>query len=127
MVYRLLADLTLAVHFAFILFVVFGGLLVTRWPRLAWLHVPAAVYGALIEFVGWTCPLTPLENHFRRLGGEAGYRGGFIEHYLLPLIYPERMTRAVGVVLGLGVVVLNLLLYGGIAWRARRRPASGRG
>jgi len=127
MVYRLLADLTLAVHFAFILFVVFGGLLVARWPRLAWLHVPAAVYGALIEFVGWTCPLTPLENHFRRLGGEAGYRGGFIEHYLLPLIYPERMTRAVGVVLGLGVVVLNLLLYGGIAWRARRRRASGRG
>jgi len=123
MVYRLLADLTLAVHFAFILFVVFGGLLVARWPRLAWLHVPAAVYGALIEFVGWTCPLTPLENHFRRLGGEAGYRGGFIEHYLLPLIYPERMTRAVGVVLGLGVVVLNLAIYGWILRRARRGRA----
>lgn len=111
MSYGLLADAVLLLHLAFILFVVLGGFLVWRWPRLAWLHLPAAAWGALIEFGDWPCPLTPLENHLRALAGEAGYAGGFIEHYLLPLIYPEALTRELQVAFGLGVVAINLAAY----------------
>lgn len=122
MIYRSLADLVLVVHLGFILFVVLGGLLVLRHPRLAWLHLPAAAWGAAIEFFGWICPLTPLENHFRRLGGQAGYAGDFIDHYLTAIIYPEGLTRGVQVGLGILVVVVNLALY----VRAGRRTG-GRG
>ncbi|HET9679548.1 MAG TPA: DUF2784 domain-containing protein, partial [Gammaproteobacteria bacterium] len=88
MFYALLADLTVLLHFGFILFVLGGGLLVL-WRRwLVWLHVPIAVYGVLVEWVGWICPLTPLENNFRLLAGQAGYADGFVAHYLLPIIYP---------------------------------------
>ena len=96
MIYRALADLVLVVHLGFVLFVVLGGLLVVRWPWLAWLHVPAAVWGVLIEFMGWICPLTPLENSFRVAGGGAGYSGGFIEHYIRPILYPAGLTRRTG-------------------------------
>lgn len=92
MSYWLLANILLLLHLAFILFVVAGGLLMAWKPKLVWLHLPAVVWGALIEFMGWVCPLTPLENHFRRLSGESGYQSGFIEHYLLPLIYPDTLT-----------------------------------
>ena len=115
----LLADLVLVLHGLFIAFVVLGGLFALRWPRAAWLHVPAAVWGAWIEFTGGLCPLTPLENRFRRLAGEAGYEGGFIEHHLTPLIYPGALTREVQVALGLGVVALNAAVYVFI-WRRRR-------
>jgi hypothetical protein len=126
MLARLGADLVVAIHFAFILFVVGGGLLVLRYPRLAWVHVPAAAWGAGIELVGGICPLTPLENALRRAAGEAGYHGGFIEHYLLPLIYPAGLTPAVGLVLGLGVLLVNGALYA-LLWRRRRRGrAAGR-
>lgn len=118
MTYSLLADAVLLLHLTFILFVVFGVLLVRRFPRLVWLHLPAAIWGALIEFTGRTCPLTPLENQLRRLGGEAGYRGGFIEHYLMPVIYPESLTRELQVALGVGVVVINVVAYALL----RRRP-----
>jgi polyferredoxin len=111
MIYRLLADATLLVHFAFVLFVVFGAFLVWRWWPLRWVHLPVVLWGALIEFAGWTCPLTPLENALRRLGGEAGYQGGFVEHYLLPLIYPHGLTRNVQWVLGTLVVAVNAALY----------------
>lgn len=111
MSYGLLADAVLLLHLTFILFVVLGGFLARRRPRLAWLHLPAAAWGALIEFGDWPCPLTPLENHLRALAGEAGYRGGFVEHYLLPLIYPEALTRELQVALGLGVVAINLGAY----------------
>ncbi|TVR67589.1 MAG: DUF2784 domain-containing protein [Gemmatimonadales bacterium] len=118
MVYRILADITLVVHFGFILFVVLGGLLVA-WKRwIAWIHIPMALWGALITFIGWTCPLTPLENHLRRLGGEAGYTGGFIEHYLISVIYPQGIGEAGWIALGVGVVAINLLIYG---WILRRR------
>jgi hypothetical protein len=120
MLYRILADLTLLAHLAFVLFVVLGALLLFRWPRLVWVHAPMAMWGVLIELIGWTCPLTPLENYFRRLGGEAGYRGGFVEHYLLSLIYPGGYTRQVGVVLGLLVLGINAVLYA-LAWRRARR------
>ena len=106
-----LADLVVALHFAFVLFVGLGGLLVLRWRRVAWLHVPAAVWGVWIEFSGRICPLTPLENQYRRLGGEAGYSGGFIEHYILPVLYPHGLTRTMQVVLGVAVAAFNVWLY----------------
>ena len=117
--YRLAADLVVVVHLVFVLFVVFGGLLVLRWPRVAWVHVPVAVYGALIELVGWVCPLTPLENDLRRAADGAGYEGGFIEHYLLPLLYPGSLTPTVQLVLGLLVIVINGAVYTA-AWRRHR-------
>jgi hypothetical protein len=119
--YRLLADLVVVVHLLFVVFVVAGGLLVLRRPRLAWLHVPAAVWGALIEFAGWICPLTPLENRLRRLGGEAGYEGGFVDEYLLAILYPSGLTRTHQIVLGALVLVLNLAVYGYALWRRSRK------
>lgn len=118
MLYRFLADVTVVVHGLFIVFVVFGGLAVARWPRVAWVHIPCAVWGALIEFAGWICPLTPLENHFRRLAGQEGYPGGFIETYLIPLIYPGALTREIQIALGVGVIVVNVAAYG---WALRSR------
>jgi hypothetical protein len=120
LIYRALAELILALHFVFVLFVVLGGLLVVRWPRAAWLHIPAAIWGVLIEYTGWICPLTPLENALRTRGGEAGYSGGFIEHYIQPLLYPAGLTRSTQVVLGSVVLLLNLTAYG-IALSRKRR------
>jgi uncharacterized membrane protein YhhN len=125
LIYRAFADLVLVVHLAFVLFVVLGGLLVLRWPRLAWLHVPAAIWGVLIEYMGWICPLTPLENSFRTRGGEAGYSGGFIEHYIQPLLYPAGLTRSTQVVLGSLALVLNLTAYAIVVSRMRRREVLG--
>lgn len=118
MTYRLLADAVLLLHLAFIVFVVAGGLLLRRWPRLAWLHLPAVLWGVAIELYGGVCPLTPLENQLRQLGGEAGYAGGFVEHYLLPLIYPAGLTREWQIALALGVTALNLAAYMR-GWRKR--------
>lgn len=119
MLYRLLADALVALHAAFVLFVVSGGFLALRWRRLAWLHIPGALWGAIIEFMGWVCPLTPLENHFRRLAGEGGYQGGFIEHYLIPVLYPADYTLALRLTLGVLVVLLNAAAY---ALYFRKRP-----
>ena len=118
MLASLLADAVLVVHGLFIVFVVTGGFLVVRWPVVRWFHLPAAAWGAAIEFGGWTCPLTPLENHFRRLAGGAGYTGGFIEHYLLPLIYPPGLTRGIQVILGVVVIAVNAIAY---TWWWRKR------
>jgi hypothetical protein len=106
-----LADLVVGVHFLFVLFVVLGGLLVLRWPRLAYLHLPAALWGTWIEFTGRICPLTPLENSLRRSAGEAGYQGGFIEHYILPVLYPSALTRNIQLLLGTIVIGLNFAIY----------------
>ena len=125
MIYRALADLVLVVHLTFVLFVVLGGLLVLRWPRAARLHVPAAIWGVLIEYTGWICPLTPLENSLRTRGGEMGYSGGFIEHYIQPLLYPAGLTRSTQLVLGSLVLVLNLTAYGIVVSRMRRRELLG--
>ncbi|HEX2190207.1 MAG TPA: DUF2784 domain-containing protein [Longimicrobiaceae bacterium] len=125
MTHRLLADAVLLVHLAFVLFVALGGLLVLRWPRLAWAHLPAAAWGALISFAGWICPLTPLEKHLRQLGGQAGYEGGFVEHYVVALIYPSGLTRELQVALGVGVIVVNVAVYARLLAR-RRRPDHGR-
>jgi hypothetical protein len=125
LIYRALADLVLVVHSGFVLFVVLGGLLVVRWTRVAWLHVPAAIWGVLIEYSGWICPLTPLENSFRVRGGEAGYSGGFIEHYVLPTLYPAGLTRSTQIVLGSVVLILNLTAYSIVVARLRRRQLLG--
>jgi hypothetical protein len=120
---RVLANLLVIAHLAFILFAVLGGLLVLYRSWLCLVHLPAAAWGVFIELSGRICPLTPLENHFRRLSGSAGYRGGFVEHYLLPLIYPAGLTREVQLVLALGVLLGNLAVYGFVAHRrVRRRP-----
>jgi len=127
MSYRFLADLVLVVHLGFVLFVALGGLLVLRWRRVAWVHLPAAAWGALIMFGGWICPLTPLENHFRQLGGEAGYRGGFVEHYVVTLLYPPGLTRGIQVGIGVGVILVNLLVYGRVLATRRNRAEEGGG
>jgi hypothetical protein len=126
MVYRILADLVVGAHALFVAFVMVGGLLALRWPWGAVLHLPAAVWGALIEFRGWVCPLTPLENSLRAAAGEAGYQGGFIEHYLLPALYPAGLTRGVQLVLGSAVIGVNLVIYAFVLQRARRRAAAAR-
>ena len=122
MLHRWLADAVLVIHLAFVLFVVLGGLLVLRWPRLAWIHVPVALYGAAIEFIGFICPLTPLENALRRRGGEAGYEGGFIEHYITAALYPTGLTREIQLGLGVAVLALNAVVY----WIVFRRRARAR-
>lgn len=119
MIYRILADAVLILHLGFILFVVLGGLLVLRWPKLAWVHLPVAAYGVLIELIGWICPLTPLENRLRRLGGGAGFEGGFVEHYLVPIIYPHTLTHELQIALGLGVLLINGIVYSVVLRRRR--------
>jgi len=123
--YRLLADLLVLIHLGFVLFVVLGGLLVLRRPRLAWLHLPAAAWGAFIEAVGWICPLTPLENALRQHAGDAGYAGGFIEHYIIAVLYPPGLTRNIQFVLTGIVVIVNLAVYALLLQRWRM-PGKGR-
>lgn len=123
MLWRLMADLVVLVHVVFVAFVILGGFLVLRWPRLAWAHIPAAVWGVLIEFAGWICPLTPLEHWLRLRGGDAGYAGGFVEHYLLPQLYPVGLTRTTQWLLGAFALSVNLLAYGLVVYRYRRLRA----
>lgn len=114
-----LADLVLVLHFAFVAFVALGGFLVIRWPKIAWAHVPAAIWGAGIELTGWICPLTPLENALRARAGGAAYEGDFVARYLLPVLYPEGLTRDAQVVLGSIVIFGNAVLYAVAASRRR--------
>ena len=118
-----LADLVLLAHAAFILFAAGGALLLRRFPRVAWLHLPAVVWGVGIEWSGGVCPLTPLEVWLRRRAGASGYQGDFIEHYVTALIYPAGLTRGMQIALGAGLLLVNVLLY----WRAwsARRPRRG--
>ena len=118
MPYRLLADFVLILHAGFVAFVVLGALLVLRWPRIAWVHVPVVLWGAGIEFLGGICPLTPLENHWRRLAGELGYPGGFVEHYVVSALYPDGLTHRAQLVLGVLVLLINATIYW---WVLRRR------
>ena len=122
-----LADLVVVSHAGFVLFVVFGGLLAWRWPRAAWLHLPAAAWGAAIELGGWICPLTPLENRLRAIAYEPGYSGDFMARYVFPVLYPEGLTREIQIVMGLLVLALNAVIYWQVLVRHRRaaraRPA----
>jgi nitrate reductase gamma subunit len=124
MAYRTLADLVVGAHALFVVFVVAGGLLALRWPWVAAVHLPAAVWGALIEFQGWICPLTPLENSLRASAGQAGYEGGFIDHYLLPVLYPAGLTQGVQVMLGSLVIAVNLVVYGLLLRRRAARSST---
>jgi len=124
MLAHLAADAVLIAHLAFIVFALIGGVLVWRWPKLAWLHVPALAWAIFVEASGRICPLTPLENHFRIASGEAGYGGDFVAHYLLRLIYPEGLTRAVQVALALVVVAVNVAAYS--RWLLRKHDGTQR-
>ena len=121
MFYQWMADLLLSVHLAFVVFVVLGGLLVLRRPKLAWVHGPAAVWGILIEYAGLICPLTPLEVEFRRQAGQAGYEGGFIEHYVTAVLYPSGLTRGVQIGLGTFALLVNVVIYWQVVMRYLRR------
>ena len=123
MLYRALADLVVVVHLAFIVSVLFGGLLALCWRWVPWVHVPAAAWGVAVEVFGWFCPLTPLENWLRQLSGSAGYAGGFIERYLIPVIYPEGLTRELQLILGCVLVALNVAVYL-VVWRRFRSRRS---
>ena len=118
---RIAADAVALLHLGFILFVVLGGLLVLRWPALKWVHLPAALWGMLIEFGGWVCPLTRYENLFRARAGVAGYGGGFVEHYVIALIYPPGLTRGIELALGFTVLAVNLAIY---VYAFSRHPAA---
>ena len=113
-------DIIVVVHFGFVLFVIFGGFLVLRWRWAVFLHVPSILWAAFIEFYGGTCPLTPLENWLRSKGGAASYELGFIENYLIPVLYPSHLTREIQIVLGASVIALNLFVYGWVFVRKRR-------
>jgi hypothetical protein len=117
---RLAADLILALHLGFILFVIFGGLLLLRYPRVMYLHVPAAVWGAFVEISGRICPLTTWENDLRRSAGESGYAESFIEHYLVPIIYPAGLTRGVQLAIAGVVILTNIVIYGWLLYRWKK-------
>ena len=116
----MLADAVVAVHFLFVAFVVVGGALALRWPRMAWLHIPAVLWGAFVEFSGWICPLTPLENALRRQSGQQEYQGDFIERYVLRALYPDGLTRADQLILGAIAILINVSMYAFILLRHRR-------
>lgn len=127
MIFRVLAYVVVALHLAFVAFVVLGGLLALRWRGVVRLHLPAAAWGVAIEWCGWVCPLTPLENWLRRLGGEAGYAGGFLERYALAVLYPEGLTRETQIALGCVALSVNVAVYATLWSRGRGlRKAPGR-
>ena len=121
MFWRMAADALVVIHLGFILFVMLGGMLLLRWPSLIWLHVPAVAWGVIVECLHLGCPLTPWENQLRRMAGQAGYEGGFIEHYLIPLIYPAGLTPAIQLWLGAIVVLVNAAVYAWLIGRWRRK------
>lgn len=123
----MLADLVLATHAAFVLFVIAGGLLAFKWPRILWVHAPAAAWGVIVEYAGFTCPLTPLEVALRERAGGTGYEGGFIEHYIEGLLYPSDLTREVQIALGTLALLVNASVYWAVFRRARRAPPDGTG
>ena len=118
--WRALADLVLLIHFAFVVFVIMGGFFASRWRWLPWVHLPAVAWSVVLEFSGWICPLTPLENSLRQASGEAGYADGFLEHYLLRVVYPVGLTPEIQIYIGLGVLLINGLAYS-VVWQGRSR------
>lgn len=121
MIWSLLADSLVILHFVFTAFVIFGGFLTWRWPQIAFLHLPALAWGCWVEVSHSICPLTPLENHFRHLGGEAGYRGGFLAHYLVRVLYPPGLTWHIQWELAAALIAINVVAYWVLIRRSRRR------
>jgi hypothetical protein len=120
MFYRALADFVVVTHLAFIVFVVLGGLLALRWRLAPLLHLPAALWGVYIELSGGICPLTPLEYKLRQAAGSSGYAGGFVEHYVVPIVYPAALSEQLQIVLASVVVLANILAYSFVLWRKLR-------
>lgn len=114
------ADLIVLVHAGFVVFVLLGGLLALRWPKVLWFHAPAAIWGVVVEYAGFICPLTPLEIALRERAGEAGYRGGFIEHYVEGLLYPTGLTRELQIALGTVALLVNVVIYWRVLTKHRR-------
>ena len=123
MLHRVLADLALVLHAAFVAFAIAGALLALRWHWIPWLHLPAVAWGAVVEFTGWICPLTPLENALRSAGGSAGYSGSFLEHYIFPLLYSTTLTRDDQLLLGVALLLINVATYAFVVHRIQRRRA----
>lgn len=117
---KILADTILLIHLAFIVFVILGGWIVFYHRWMAWIHIPMVIWSSIVNLTRWRCPLTPLENLYRSAAGEAGYEGGFIRHYIEPLLYPEGLTYDLGILVGVFVFVWNALIYGIIVYRIRR-------
>jgi hypothetical protein len=115
-IYRFAASLVLSAHFVFVLLAVFGGLGALIDPRWAFVHVPIVVWSSVVNLAGWTCPLTPLENRFRAAAAQSGYEGGFVQHYLWPVVYPQGMPRRLELVAGVSIVLWNAAVYAGICW-----------
>ena len=124
MVTRIVADFLVLLHLGFIVFVLFGGFFLLKWRWMVYLHVPAAIWGLLIELFGWQCPLTPLEKYLR-CSTELSYQGGFVEHYILPLVYPASLTREVQIFLGVSVVIVNGVIYGCMLKKLGHRKEDG--
>jgi len=117
MIYNILSNLVVLMHLLFIVFVCLGALLVLKWPKVAWIHIPFALWGVIVEYMNIVCPLTPLENHFRRMAGRGIYETDFIDRYIIPLIYPVALTRNLQFILGSVVLILNLSIYGYIVYK----------
>lgn len=117
MIYSILADIVVFVHFLFVVFAVIGGIFVFKWRRVIYPHLISAFWAAMVISMGWICPLTPIENRLRRTAGEAGYSGGFIEHYFLPVIYPDGLTREIQIWLGISVILINACIYSVILYK----------
>ncbi len=117
MLHRWLADAVVGLHFAFVGFALLGGLLVRRWRWIAWLHLPCAAWAVVIALAGWVCPLTPLENYLRRAAGQAGYDGGFVEQYVIPVLYPDGLTRTAQIALALSALAINVAIYSSLLRR----------
>jgi len=109
--YAIAADIIVILHFAFVVFVLLGGVLLLWWRKLVWIHLPAVIWGIMIEFTGWICPLTPYENKFRQQAGLEMYDGDFVMRYIMPVLYPEDLTRSLQVAFGLVVLVINVICY----------------
>jgi hypothetical protein len=121
MTYHILADLVVVVHLLFVIYAIFGGLLVLKWKFTVFLHIPALLWGTVVEARGWICPLTPLENRFRMEAGQTGYSGGFVDNYVVPVLYPENLTRTDQLVLALFLVTINVVIYVFVIRRLTRR------
>ena len=121
MLYQIAADLVVLIHLAFIVFVMAGGFLVLKWHRVSLIHIPVVIWGVLIEFIGFICPLTPLENKLRMAAGGAGFSGGFIEKYIVSLIYPDELTRGIQILLGFVVIAVNISIYGYLLWQLKEK------
>ena len=123
MFYQLAADFLVLLHLSFIIFVFFGGFFALKWRFFIWLHLPAAIWGVIVEWMGWICPLTPLEWELREKGGQSGYSGGFVEHYIIPLIYPAGLTREFQIIIGSIVILVNLFVYGFLLYKYKQHKS----